>query len=106
MHEAERLAAIVEELVCVVEAARDIDHDAEPDREWQRAHLTAGLGLHQLAQRRAVDVLEDEIVVAVVHARIEHGDEVRMAQLAADPRLALQRRGDARDRRAGARAGA
>ena len=96
MDEAKRLAVVTGELMSFVQAAREIDHDAERDRERHRTDLPRDLGLHEVAQRGAVDVFEDEVVVALVRARIEHGDEVRVAQLATEPRFATQRSGDGR----------
>ena len=87
------MARGVGELVRVVQRPRDITDDRDRDVRRTIADARRRVRLHQRPQRAAVDVLEDEVVVAVVHAGIEDRDEVRVAQARADRGFAAQRRG-------------
>ena len=82
-----RLHVAVDEPVLVGERepAGDLDGDLE-----RLAHLEAALADDELLQVLAVDVLEDDVLAAVLLAPVDHRDDVRVLELRDGARLALE----------------
>ncbi|MFN7915380.1 MAG: hypothetical protein U0Q55_08565 [Vicinamibacterales bacterium] len=86
-HDVQRLDVAVDDpgLVRVGEAAADLFDDAQLPPDGERRVLLDGLG-----QRLARDVLHDDVRPVLVIADVEDRDDVRVAQLAGRPGLALE----------------
>jgi hypothetical protein len=89
MSHVQRLPAIVDAAVRVLEALERLDRDVQR-RVQRQARL--GQPLEQTREVHAVDVLHDEHVVLAEHAEVEHLHDARVAQRERRARLLHEQR--------------
>ena len=90
VHEADRLAALVDRLVRGVQAGARVEDDADGDAGRQPL-ARARPGPHQLAERRALDVVHHELHGVAHGLDVAHVDDVRVVDARGEPRLAQER---------------